>query len=97
MIFNLAVQDEAGGGHPVNQEELKSLMYTPVEGEWPRCGRNTSCDRISHGLELIMEHSIAEPFLTPVDLNAFPVYAMVIEYPIDLTTIKNRLENRFYR
>ena len=44
-----------------------------------------------------MELSIAEHFLAPVDLNAFPVYAMVIEYPIDLSTIKDRLNNRFYR
>jgi hypothetical protein len=44
-----------------------------------------------------MEHSIAEPFLTPVDVNVFPSYAMSIEYPMDLNTIKRRLENRFYR
>ena len=45
----------------------------------------------------VMEHSIAEPFLTPVDINVFPSYAMSIEYPMDLNTIKRRLENRFYR
>jgi hypothetical protein len=37
------------------------------------------------------------PFLTPVDLNVFPIYAIIIEYPMDITTIKSRLENRFYR
>jgi len=44
-----------------------------------------------------MSHSLAEPFLTPVDLSAFHSYAMTIEYPMDLNTIKRRLENRFYR
>ena len=44
-----------------------------------------------------MELAIAEPFLVPVDLNSFPVYAMVIAYPVDLSTIKGRLENRYYR
>lgn len=82
---------------PVQPEELRSLMYTPVEGEWPPCGRDAECDRIAHGMESIMQHSIAEQFLTPVDLNVFPIYGIIIEYLIDLTTIKSRLENRFYR
>ncbi|XP_062620168.1 bromodomain and WD repeat-containing protein 3-like isoform X2 [Saccostrea cucullata] len=82
---------------PVQPEELGSLMYTPVEGEWPSCGRDAECDRIAHGMESIMQHSIAEQFLTPVDLNVFPIYGIIIEYLIDLTTIKSRLENRFYR
>lgn len=82
---------------PVQPEELRSLMYTPVEGEWPPFGRDAECDRIAHGLESVMQHSIAEQFLTPVDLNVFPIYGIIIEYLIDLTTIKSRLENRFYR
>nr|XP_022292305.1 bromodomain and WD repeat-containing protein 3-like isoform X1 [Crassostrea virginica] len=82
---------------PVQPEELRSLMYTPVEGEWPTCGRDAECNRIAHGMESVMQHSIAEQFLTPVDLNVFPIYGIIIEYLIDLTTIKSRLENRFYR
>ena len=35
--------------------------------------------------------------MAPVDLNLYPSYAYVVEYPIDLSTIKARLENRFYR
>lgn len=96
-IAGCSLPEDPGGGVPVTQEELKSLMYTPVAGEWPPCGRDSECDRIIHGMEIIMEHSVAEPFLTPVDLNVFPIYAIIIEYPLDLTTIKSRLENRFYR
>ena len=44
-----------------------------------------------------MQHAASEPFNAPVDLTAFPVYAINIEYPIDLSTIKARLENGFYR
>ncbi|XP_060082031.1 bromodomain and WD repeat-containing protein 3-like [Ylistrum balloti] len=96
-IGQCQMPDEQGGGVPVTQDEVKSLMYTPTSGEWPSCGRDAECERIIRCMEAVMEHSIAEPFLTPVDLNAFPIYAIVIEYPIDLTTIKSRLENRFYR
>lgn len=55
------------------------------------------CERLIRGFEQVMELSVAENFIAPVDLNAYPDYAMSIEYPIDLSTIKTRLENRFYR
>jgi len=41
--------------------------------------------------------AISEAFLTPVDLNLYPDYSYIIEYPIDLSTIKSRVDNRFYR
>lgn len=73
------------------------MSYQCKSSEWPAQGCDSECDRIVRGLEQIMGLSIAEQFLVPVDLNAFPIYAMIIEYPIDLSTVKERLENRFYR
>ncbi|KAK3098508.1 hypothetical protein FSP39_020204 [Pinctada imbricata] len=89
--------NETGGGVAVTPEELKSVMYVPQPDEWQGLDRDSECERILRGFEAIMQHSVAEPFLTPVDLNVFPVYAIVIDYLIDLSTIKARLENRFYR
>lgn len=46
-----------------------------------------------------MSFAMAEAFSTPVDLNSYPTYAMEVEYPIDLTTIKViciGLEIKFY-
>ncbi|KAK7108775.1 PH-interacting protein-like [Littorina saxatilis] len=86
-----------GGGVPVDPEELKDLLYTPKPNEWSSQGRESETERILQGLEAVMGHSAAEPFNAPVDLNAFPLYAMIIEYPIDLSTIKARLENGYYR
>lgn len=40
---------------------------------------------------------ISNPFAVPVDLSAYPMYCTVVAYPTDLTTIRRRLENRFYR
>ncbi|CAH1798894.1 unnamed protein product [Owenia fusiformis] len=88
---------EVGSSIPVSAEELKSLMFTPKDSEWPPCGRNRECSRIAHGLETIMNLSIAEYFSAPVDLNAIPLYGICIAYPIDLNTIKERVENHFYR
>ena len=59
--------------------------------------RDSECDRISAGLSQVMKLYIAEPFVLPVDLNLHPSYASIVEYPMDLFTIKSRLDNRFYR
>lgn len=78
-------------------DELGSLLYEPNLDEWHGFDRDTQCERILNGIEIIRELSIAEPFNLPVDLIAFPQYAMVIGYPIDLNTIKERVANRYYR
>lgn len=89
--------DNLGEALPVLSSELQSLLYTPAQEEWPNGERDSSSTRIIGGLDYIMGLAIAEPFLAPVDLNIYPAYACIVEYPIDLTTIKVRLENRFYR
>lgn len=88
---------EEGGAVPVLPEELQALLYQPKAEEWLDGDRETACRRICSGLEQVMGMAFAEPFLAPVDLNLYPSYAYVIEYPIDLTTIKMRFENHFYR
>ncbi|CAN7989266.1 unnamed protein product [Ixodes hexagonus] len=89
--------ESTGGAVPVTPEERSRLCYRPRSNEWPRCGRDAFCERLVQGFNRIMELSIAEPFAVPVDLNAYPQYASVVAYTIDLTTIRSRLENRFYR
>ena len=86
-----------GGSVPVTDSELCALMYAPKPEDWPEEGRDDVCDRISQALDKVMELSIAEHFLAPVDLNAFPVYGMIIAYPVDLSLIRGRVEKHFYR
>ena len=69
-------------------EEIAATLYQPSEEEWPNGGREVSTQRILCGLEQVMGLSVAEDFLTPVDLALYPTYAFTIEYPIDLTLIK---------
>ncbi|XP_068153954.1 bromodomain and WD repeat-containing protein 3 [Drosophila tropicalis] len=89
--------DEEGGAVPVLPEEIRATLYQPKSEEWHRGDRDGTCRRIINGLEQVMRLSIAEHFLAPVDLNIYPDYAYLIEYPIDLTTVKSRFENHFYR
>ncbi|RUS86356.1 hypothetical protein EGW08_005874, partial [Elysia chlorotica] len=88
---------QVGGGVDVTQEEYKSLLYVPKKTEWPSCGREDDSQRLVEGIGALMQHSVAEPFIAPVDLQQFPTYAYCVPYPIDLSTIKTRLENGFYR
>lgn len=86
-----------GGSVSVLAEEIQATLYRPISEEWPRGDRDGSCRRIVAGLEEVLGLAIADPFLTPVDLNVYPSYAFVVEYPIDISTIKARFENHFYR
>ncbi|KAK0089616.1 hypothetical protein PV325_006326 [Microctonus aethiopoides] len=86
-----------GGAVPVLPEEIRATLYQPQPEEWPMGDREATCRRISRGIDQVMTLAIAEPFITPVDLNIYPAYAFVVEYPIDLSTIRTRLENHFYR
>lgn len=96
-IDNNRLPSDIGGAISVLPEELRATLYQPKTEEWPRGDREASCRRIINGLEQVMGLAIADPFLAPVDLNIYPGYAFVVEYPIDLSTIKARFENHFYR
>lgn len=67
---------------------MKNILYQPEADEWPMGNQDTSCERILRGLEDLMSMAIAEHFLAPVDISTYPSYAYVVEYPIDLSTIK---------
>jgi len=75
---------------PVTTKEIKDILYRPESGnkEWPSGSRDLICDRILRGLHDLMGMSLAEPFLAPVDIQEYPSYAYIVEYPIDLSIIK---------
>lgn len=97
FLHFLGLPDNAGGAVDITPEERQAMMYIPETREWSQFGRDHDCDRIARGLSRIMELSIAEPFVLPVDLDTYPTYAIVVEYPMDLGTIKARVQNRYYR
>lgn len=87
-----------GIGVPITPEEMTNVLYRPRPEDWsPGGDRDAECNRIADAISQIMSLAIAEPFVAPVDLNMYPTYALTVAYPLDLSTIKARLENRFYR
>ncbi|XP_033101497.1 bromodomain and WD repeat-containing protein 3-like, partial [Anneissia japonica] len=91
------IPEEVGGSVPLNDEELRQMLYSPENGEWGKRDQDTECDRIIAGIDQVLLLSEAEPFSTPVDLDQYPAYAYVVPYPTDLNSIMSRLEKRFYR
>lgn len=79
------------------EQELKAILYKSTAEDWNNTDVADAHQNILEGLSRIMELAIAEPFLVPVDLNIYPSYSFIIEYPIDLSTIRSRFEYNFYR
>ncbi|XP_043542905.1 PH-interacting protein [Chiloscyllium plagiosum] len=88
---------EPGSSVPLTAAEHKIQLYKSQEGEWGCRKRDEECDRIYNGICQLITLDIAAPFVAPVDLQAYPLYCTVVAYPTDLNTIKERVENRFYR
>lgn len=89
--------EELGLSMALTQDEQKALLYKPLDGEWGSRTRNQECERIIRGINQLCTLDVAKPFELPVDLQAYPTYCTVVAYVTDLSTIRQRLENRFYR
>uniref|UniRef100_A0A8C7DC27 Pleckstrin homology domain interacting protein n=1 Tax=Oncorhynchus kisutch TaxID=8019 RepID=A0A8C7DC27_ONCKI len=96
-IPNEVFPEELGQSVPLTEEEQRELLYVPLEGEWGAATRNHECQRIVNAIDQLTTLDVAVPFALPVDLQAYPSYCTVVAYLTDLSTIRSRLENRFYR
>uniref|UniRef100_A0A4W5LUL4 Bromodomain and WD repeat domain containing 3 n=1 Tax=Hucho hucho TaxID=62062 RepID=A0A4W5LUL4_9TELE len=89
--------EDVGDGVVVTEEEVKARLYSPQEGEWGTHTRDEDCQRVIFGIDELLTLDLAKAFASPVDLRDYPLYCTVVAYPTDLSTIRRRLENRFYR
>lgn len=73
--------------------------YIATEHDWPPRVHNVLAyhAKLLRLFDQLIDWNISEPFRTPVDTLVYPDYLSYIAYPIDLSTIKNRLANGFYR
>uniref|UniRef100_A0AAQ5Y0C0 PH-interacting protein n=1 Tax=Amphiprion ocellaris TaxID=80972 RepID=A0AAQ5Y0C0_AMPOC len=89
--------EELGMSVPLVEAEQKELLYVPLDGEWGCRTRAEECERIIKAIDQLCTLDVAAPFAFPVDLQAYPTYCTVVAYVTDLSTIRQRLVNRFYR
>ncbi|KAM3934677.1 bromodomain and WD repeat-containing protein 1 [Leptodactylus fuscus] len=89
--------EELGTSISITDDERDTLLYYPQDGEWGKGNQDSECERIICGIDQLLNLDIAGPFAAPVDLSVYPSYSLMIAYPTDLSTIRMRLVNRFYR
>lgn len=82
------------------QEPVNGVVQPPVMPSAERPGRNTN--QLSFILKTVLKavwkHQFSWPFQEPVDTRKLnlPDYHKIIKQPMDLGTIKKRLENMYY-
>lgn len=83
-----------------NQEPVNGIVQPPVIAPPERPGRNTNqLNFLSKTvLKAVWKHQFSWPFQEPVDTKKLnlPDYHKIIKQPMDLGTIKKRLENLYY-
>ena len=88
----------ASSNIPITDEEHEALVkYIPQDNEWPDEEHDAAITRLTRGLSILSELPFAGPFAYPVDVQAYPDYWSVVADPVDLSTIVDRLINKYYR
>ena len=82
---------------PLTDDDRQALSYEPTELDWLGEGREEISQRIMSCIESLYQLSMAGPFVYPVDVQTYPDYWSVVPLPTDLSTIIQKLENKFYR
>ena len=76
---------------------LFTWRYVEPGDEWAPNGIDAERRRIVKGIEVVMETmEEAAPFKEPVDLILYPDYCVAVAMPTDLSTIRTKLNSRFY-
>jgi len=79
-------------------EPINGIVQPPVEPPPNRPGRLTNQLHFiqNHVINKVWDHCFAWLFHEPVDATNLPDYVKIIRHPMDLGTIKKRLENNYY-
>ena len=99
---DLSAQDTDASGAatsniPLTDEERLLLAYEPEDSDWLGEGRDAMTERLIAGLEALSQLNFAGPFVYPVDVQAYPDYWTVVPYPTDLSNLREKLLNKYYR
>ena len=76
---------------------MAMTLLRPTENVQEAWEGEGEVERILHGLDVVSELDEAFMFRQPVDLEEEPMYCVAVPFPTDLSTIRERLQNQFYR
>jgi hypothetical protein len=80
---------------PIRGDEGEDMEEEEDEGKW--LDEEGEGVRILRGLEVVAGLDEAAMFMEPVDLEEICDYCTRVPFPTDISTIRTRLQNRFYR
>uniref|UniRef100_A0AC35TW21 WD_REPEATS_REGION domain-containing protein n=1 Tax=Rhabditophanes sp. KR3021 TaxID=114890 RepID=A0AC35TW21_9BILA len=85
-------------GELATDEEYARLARIATNSQdWGEKDMDVVLDRVKAAIMLMMRSEEIEIFNDPVDFNLYPDYLDIVPYPIDLSVIVKRIENKFYR
>lgn len=96
-LFFTGLRKENGGHTPETKNVRGSSTASSSFLHWVSWQSRDGCLLWWGGLTCCLPTEVAKAFASPVNLQDYPLYCTVVAYPTDLSTIRKRLENRFYR
>uniref|UniRef100_A0A0R3RTJ3 Bromo domain-containing protein n=1 Tax=Elaeophora elaphi TaxID=1147741 RepID=A0A0R3RTJ3_9BILA len=81
------------------EDQVLFSQYPVNERDWMGAveGISACSERIIDAVRSMEDDIHIKPFAAPVNLIEYPDYLWDVDYPIDLSTIVERVKNRFYR
>ncbi|VDN05546.1 unnamed protein product [Thelazia callipaeda] len=92
-------QPNRRSGIATEMDQVLFSQYPVNERDWIGAveGINACSERLICAVRSIEDDPHIKPFSTPVNLTDYPDYLWDVDYPVDLSTIVQRVKNRFYR
>ncbi|CAG9530357.1 unnamed protein product [Cercopithifilaria johnstoni] len=92
-------QPSRRSGIASEEDQVLFSQYPVNERDWMGAveGISACSERIIDAVRSLEDEPHIKPFAAPVNLTEYPDYLWDVDYPIDLSTIVERVKNRFYR
>ncbi|VDK71960.1 unnamed protein product [Onchocerca ochengi] len=92
-------QPNRRSGIASEKDQVLFSQYPVNERDWIGAvdGISACSERLLDAVRSMENDPHIKPFATPVNLIEYPDYLWDVDYPIDLSTIVERVKNRFYR
>uniref|UniRef100_A0A1I7V9M8 Bromo domain-containing protein n=1 Tax=Loa loa TaxID=7209 RepID=A0A1I7V9M8_LOALO len=92
-------QPNRRSGIASEEDQVLFSQYPVNESDWMGAveGISACSERFIDAVRSMEDDLHVKPFAAPVNLAEYPDYLWDVDYPIDLSTIVERVKNRFYR
>ncbi|XP_076359120.1 bromodomain adjacent to zinc finger domain protein 2B-like [Tachypleus tridentatus] len=97
VFFSVLLQKKTGKQKSVLKDKESTQIAKCEKKDKPKLVLKEELAVAMTILEELEKHEYSWPFLFPVNTKHFSTYKKVIKKPMDLSTIRNKLEGRIYK